>query len=133
MGSLRDREVACSTSDLQGLNFESCVWRAVSSHLSHHPQEVLLAQFTLYMHKSGLKPDFFHFISDWLRWPSRSIRSLRCTYDAGPAVNQRWVDISRGELLWIALLLLPGKSALFNMAVTEIDLDPKVRKMPITF
>ena len=31
VGSLRDREVACSASDLQGLNFESCVWRAVSS------------------------------------------------------------------------------------------------------
>ena len=39
--SLRDREVACSASDLQGLNFESCVWRAVSSHSSHHPQKVL--------------------------------------------------------------------------------------------
>ena len=38
--SLRDREVACSASDLQGLNFESCVWRAVSSHSSHNPQEV---------------------------------------------------------------------------------------------
>ena len=31
VGSLRDREEACSASDLQGLNFESCVWRAVSS------------------------------------------------------------------------------------------------------
>ena len=31
---------------LQALNFESCVWRAVSSHSSHHPQEVLLAQFS---------------------------------------------------------------------------------------
>ena len=59
--SLRDREVASSASDLQGLNFESCVWRAVSSHSSHHPQEVLLAQFSLYVHKSGLKPDSFHF------------------------------------------------------------------------
>ena len=28
---------------------------------SHHPQEVLLAQFSLYVHKSGLKPDSFHF------------------------------------------------------------------------
>ena len=55
---LRDREVACSASDLQGLNFESCVWRAVSSH---HPQEVLLAQCSLYVHKCGLKPDSFHF------------------------------------------------------------------------
>ena len=27
VGSLRDREVACSASDRQGSNFESCVWR----------------------------------------------------------------------------------------------------------
>ena len=37
MGSLRDREVACTASDRQGSNFESFVWRAVSSHSSHHP------------------------------------------------------------------------------------------------
>ena len=64
VGSLRDREVACSASDRQGSNFESCVWRTVSSQSSHHPQEVLLAQFSLYVHKSGLKPDSFHFFSD---------------------------------------------------------------------
>ena len=58
-GSLRDREVACAASDRQGSNFESCVWRTVSSHSSPHPQEVLLAQFSLYAHKGGLKP--FHF------------------------------------------------------------------------
>ena len=62
VGSLRDREVACSASDRQGSIFESCVWRTVSSHSSHHPQEVLLAQFSLYVHKGGLKPDSFHFI-----------------------------------------------------------------------
>ena len=56
VGSTRDREVACSASDRQGSNFESCVWRTVSSH---HPQEVLLAQF-LYVDKGGLKPDSFH-------------------------------------------------------------------------
>ena len=59
--SFRDREVACSASDRQGSNFESCVWRTVSSQSSHHPQEVLLAQFSLYVHKGGLKPDSFHF------------------------------------------------------------------------
>ena len=59
VGSLRDREVACSALDRQGSNFESCVWRTVSSH---HPQEVILAQFSLYVQKSGLKPDSFHFI-----------------------------------------------------------------------
>ena len=61
LGSLRDREVACSASDRQGSNFKSCVWRTVSSQSSHHPQEVLLAQFSLYVHKGGLKPDSFHF------------------------------------------------------------------------
>ena len=75
VGSLRVREVACSASDRQGSNFESCVWRTVSSQSSHHPQEVLLAQFSLYVHKGGLKPDSFHFIlksevwnysSEWL-------------------------------------------------------------------
>ena len=63
VGSLRDREVACSASDRQGSNFESCVWRTVSSQSSHHPQEVLLARFSLYVHKGGLKPDSFHFTS----------------------------------------------------------------------
>ena len=61
VGSLCDREVACSASDSQGSNFESCVWRTVSSQSSHHPQEVFLAQFSLYVHKGGLKPDSFHF------------------------------------------------------------------------
>ena len=60
--SLRDREVACSKSDRQGSNFESCVWRTVSYYSSHHPQEVLLAQFSPYVHKGGLKSDSFHFM-----------------------------------------------------------------------
>ena len=62
VGSLRDREVACSASDRQCSNFESCVWRTVSAQSSHHPQEVLLAQFSLYVHKGGLKLDSFHLI-----------------------------------------------------------------------
>ena len=61
VGSLRDREVACSASDRQGSNFESFVWRTVSSQSSHHPQEVLLAQFSLCVHKGGLQPDSFQF------------------------------------------------------------------------
>ena len=60
MGSLRDREVACSASDHQSSDFESCVWRTVLSQSFHHHQEVLLAQFSLYVHKGGLKPDSFH-------------------------------------------------------------------------
>ena len=62
VGSLRDREVACSASDRQGSKFKSCVWRTVSSQSSHQPQ-VLLAQFSLYVHKGGLKLDSFHFTS----------------------------------------------------------------------
>ena len=62
VGSLRDREVACSASVRQGSNFESCVWRTVSSQSSHHPQEVLMAQFSLYVHKGGLKPNSFLYI-----------------------------------------------------------------------
>ena len=59
VGSLRDREVACSTSDYQGPNLELCVWREVSPH---YPQKVLLAQFSLSVHKGGLKPHSFHFL-----------------------------------------------------------------------
>ena len=68
VGSLCDREAACSASNRQGSNFESCVWRAVSSH---HPQEVLLAQLRLHLHKRGLKPDSFHFLKPakgWMSW-----------------------------------------------------------------
>ena len=53
--SVTERYCACSASDRQGANFEFCVWRAVSSHLSHHPQEVLLTQFNPYVHKYGRK------------------------------------------------------------------------------
>ena len=53
VGSLRDREVACLASDRQGSNFESCVWRTVSSQSSHNPQEVVLAQLSVYVHKGG--------------------------------------------------------------------------------
>ena len=74
VGSLRDREVACSASDRQGSNFESCVWKTVSSQSSHHPQEVLLAQFSLYVHKGGLKARFIsfvkHFTIDFLSLPT---------------------------------------------------------------
>ena len=74
VGSLRDRGVACSASDRQGSNFKSCVWRTVSSQSSHHPQEVLLAQFSLYVHKGGLKPDSFHL------YTLNNISSLKNTF-----------------------------------------------------
>ena len=81
VGSLRDREVACSASDRQGSNFESCVWRTVSSQSSHHPQEVLLAQFSLYVHKGGLKPDSFHFL------PTGGMQDYNYIYAGVPEVT----------------------------------------------
>ena len=83
VGSLRDREVACSASDRQGSNFESCVWRTVSSQSSHHPQEVLLAQFSLYVHKGGLKPDSFHFRRR-KGFPSKHKTLSHCWFNVGP-------------------------------------------------
>ena len=59
VGSLRDRD------SVLGLTARARISNpvlTVSSHSSHHPQEVILAQFSLYVHKSGLKPDSFHFI-----------------------------------------------------------------------
>ena len=51
----------------QGSNFEFCVLRAVSSHSSHHSQDVVLAQFSLYEHKRGLNPLLisFYFLKNW--------------------------------------------------------------------
>ena len=57
--SLHDREVMCSAWDRQGSNFESGVWKPVSSYSSHHPHAVLLAQFSLYVRKGRLKTPFF--------------------------------------------------------------------------
>ena len=91
VGSLRDREVACSASDRQGSNFESCVWRTVSSQLSHHPQEVLLAQFSLYVHKGGLKPDSFHFISKGMRVPLHTRYTSSVRRDEGPTAD--WLNL----------------------------------------
>ena len=68
--------------DHQGSNFKSCAWRAVSSH---HPQEVFLTQFSLYVHKGGLRPhsvqiwhglpDIGHINVDYGRWSRHSSRS----------------------------------------------------------
>ena len=95
VGSLRDREIACSASDRQGSNFESCVWRTVSSQSSHHPQEVLLAQFSLYVHKGGLKPDSFHFTSLFTTRRTYQEMQNRPTYfcDVVPRVDMLLVSL----------------------------------------
>ena len=119
MGSLCDREVACSASDIQGLNFEFCVWRAMSSHSSHRPQEVLLAQFSLCVHKNGLSPIHFIFshskggrcglIHSFVCFQSRSRRLLHFFFFGGG-----------------------GESTCFNMAMIENDLDLRVQKNILT-
>ena len=88
VGSLRDREVACSASDRPGSNFETCVWMTVSSQSSHHPQEVLLAQFSLYVHKGGLKPDSFHL-------PFNNIHQLQPVSHPS-AIPWIWKGVSKG-------------------------------------
>ena len=89
------REVACSASDHQDWYFESCVWRVVLSHSSNHPQKVLLAQFSLYVHKGGLKPNSFHFICATINhyglFFSILGQFLRFT---DPTLNQYWADFS---------------------------------------
>ena len=98
---LRDREVACSASDRQGPNFESCVWRTVSSQSSHHPQEVLLAQFSLYVHKGGLKPDSFHFLL--AEWPCQQW-VLMSYWQGDPVSSGCWCLIGRVTLSAVVLM-----------------------------
>ena len=105
VGILRDREVACSASDRQGSNFESCVWRTVSSQSSHHPQEVLLAQLSLYVHKGGLKPDSFHFIFTLSTGGSTRLQQMelteRAVFQSGadPKLNLS----ARGSSLYVTI------------------------------
>ena len=44
------------------LHYTTLHYTTLHYTICHHPQEVLLAQFSLYVHKGGLKPDSFHFI-----------------------------------------------------------------------
>ena len=90
VGSLCDREVACSASDHQGSNFESCVWRTVSSQSSHHPQEVLLEQFSLYVHKGGLKPDSFHLLECVIQMVGHCSELEHSRHDT---LNQSWHNV----------------------------------------
>ena len=94
--------------DRQGSNFESCVWRAVSSH---HPQDVLLAQCSLYyyVHKGGLKPHSSHFISSICGrcgpTANRSILlfKLNLKYIRGPVLQGLIQDLKKEGHLWFGL------------------------------
>ena len=102
MKSLCDREVAWSASDRQGSNFGSCVWRAVSPHSSHHPQEILLSQFSLYVHKIGLKPYSVHIIFAWMK----SETLPRCWPSAGPVLGLRIGLHAVNTILWLHVGLM---------------------------
>ena len=108
VGSLRDREVACSASDRQGSNFESCVWRTVSSQSSHHPQEVLLAQFSLYVHKNGLKPDSFHFIFTFILCESESLYLIKSMHDQNLLIPHTFyhITITSRKFLYFMLIFI---------------------------
>ena len=61
VGSLRDREGSVLGLRPPSLEFRIlCLEDSVISFI-YYPQEVLLAKFSLYVHKGGLKPDSFHF------------------------------------------------------------------------
>ena len=72
---LSGASVTCSASDHQGSNFKSCVWRAVS-HLYHHPQEVFLTQFSLYVHNVNKTPFISFYYSGRCRWEFISLQSV---------------------------------------------------------
>ena len=57
VGSLRDREVACSASETARARISNPV-----SGGQCHLKDFILAQFSLHVHKGGLKPDSFYFI-----------------------------------------------------------------------
>ena len=113
VGSFIDRELTWSATDRQCSNFESCqcVWRALSSHTSHHPQEVLLVQFGLSVHKSDLKPHSFYFYltsycevccSNECRYecahpantsyPPNDGSMVALVYDVGSTLNKHWIE-----------------------------------------
>ena len=123
VGSLRDREVACSASDRQGSNFESCVWRTVSSQSSHHPQEVLLAQFSLYVHKGGLKPDSFHFI----KIVSRIDYSVKNHVKKMHYTSSYFVSkISYFYILTLEMTFRPWKWPWINKIIPLMDFSDKI-------
>ena len=85
-----------------GPSVASYGWRAVSSNSSRHPQEVLLAQFSLYVHKVGLHPHLFHFCrfqaqiireeklsGDELARIGANVCCLRCFYAATYEMSKR--------------------------------------------
>ena len=113
----------------------------MSSQSSHHPQEVLLAQLSLYVHKGGLKPDSFHFCLTRFRSVHRSICHWQCcvltlvtTYNLWEVRDNKlradmtlgWTCSYHTNELMVAttvsfLILMPFVTALFSLLLTSAD------------
>ena len=60
-----------------------------------HPQEVLLAQFSLYVHKGGLKPDSFHFTYHVLLICIKSMFHYELIYPVTNMLSHTLIEIAR--------------------------------------
>ena len=85
-----------------GLEFRILCWRAVSSHSSHHSQEVILARFSLYVHKGGM-----HFITTKQNdpTPQTCVRSKGWKMKYIP-LFQRADDFGHIELLILGIIMI---------------------------
>ena len=75
-------------SDPQGSNFESCVWRAVSSHSSHNPQVWTFDEYFV-----GQKSQCVRYESRTLAWPTN--RAYRVRFRT-KSLRFVFVAVSRG-------------------------------------
>ena len=98
-----------------GIEFRILCLEAVSSHSSHHHHEVLLAHFSLYVHKGGLKPHSFISFRYTPYWPicsmlrSMCVRPTYCPSILPPNLNNNWMTaVSRHVTGWATLRLVGG-------------------------
>ena len=101
-----------------GIEFRIMCLEAVSSHSSHHHHEVLLAHFSLYVHKGGLKPHSSISFKYTPYWPicsmlrSMCVRPTYCPSILPPNLNNNWMTAvigqSRHVTGWATLRLVGG-------------------------
>ena len=112
--NLCDQELAYSASDCQGSNSESCVWRVVSSHSCHHPQGVLVSQFSLYVHIGGLKSrSFFHFLTPKVDPRTERIKIFKWQYTYTTGIQMKRKELTK-IFMMISMLYLKLKNQRFK-------------------
>ena len=117
--SLRYREVACSASDRQGSNFESCVWRTVSSQSYHL---TILAQFSLYVHKGGLQSLHFIFLGQDLTHPNLGLYF--------------WVKLNKHSSFSHSSTTVSFESFLLKIVLrrhVNVGVCPEIKKLSVIF